>query len=437
MYCTCTVLRSFYFHDYSGKIARCSTGYVPILLYVLNVQSSVAADITIKKLQLVTNIIPGGGTRAETMADVVCLRDLEKFAERYQAKWVRDYYTSGANSEQTLSDNVDAFKRIRLCPQLLKDVSNVDLSTTLLGEKISFPVAIAPTGMQSLAHPQGEVATAKAAASMQTGMILSTWSNKSMEEVVSVAPSCLHWFQLYIVKDGGLTASLVKRAEKAGYKALVVTVDTPVVGLRLPDLRNGFQVDSSIRYYSVIFLSLPHLEKVQKSPDQEGDMYGPISISPAVTWKDIEWLKQITSLPIVLKGILTAEDAKMAVKSGVAGIIVSNHGGRQLDGVLASIDALPEVVEAVKGTDVEVYLDGGVRQGTDVLKALALGARAVFVGRPALWGLTYKGEEGVHLMLEILKREFSVAMALSGCTDAKNIPESIIRYLPTQMSAKL
>ncbi|KAJ8045515.1 Hydroxyacid oxidase 1 [Holothuria leucospilota] len=386
------------------------------------------------------------------MANAVCLRDLEVFAKRHQTKWVRDFYAGGANSEQTLSDNVDAFKRIRLCPQMLKDVSDIELSTTLLGEKISFPVAIAPTGMQRLAHPQGEVATAKAAASMETAMILSTWSSTSLEEVASAAPSCLRWFQLYILKDRGLVASLVKRAEKAGYKALVLTVDVPVVGLRLSDLRNSFQVHNRIRFYFYFFSFLlsfcsakiissnsavDDLEKVNKSSDEGTHRYGPVVPSPEVTWKDIKWLKEMTSLPVILKGILTAEDAKMAVKSGVAGIIVSNHGGRQLDGVLASIDALPEVVEAVKGSEVEVYLDGGVRQGTDVLKALALGARAVFVGRPALWGLTCKGEEGVHLMLEILKREFSVAMALSGCTSAKDVPQSIVRHVPTQTSAKL
>ncbi|KAJ8045511.1 Hydroxyacid oxidase 1 [Holothuria leucospilota] len=323
------------------------------------------------------------------MSEVVCLKDLELYANKHEQKLVRDYHACGANSEQTLQDNTNAFKRIRMRPQVLKNVSYMDLSTTLLGKTISFPVAIAPTGMQCLSHCHGEVATAKAAASMQTGMILSTWSNKSMEEVVSAAPSCLHWFQLYIVKDGGLTASLVKRAEKAGYKALVVTVDTPVVGLRLPDLRNGFQVDNRISVYCFISFRLPNLES-DSSKHFQGDMYGPIRISPAVTWRDIARIKRSTSLPIVLKGILTAEDAKMAVRIGIDGIIVSNHGGRQLDGVLASIDALPEVVESVKGSDVEVYLDSGVRQGTDVLKALALGARAVFVGRPALWGLTYK-----------------------------------------------
>ncbi|PIK36714.1 hypothetical protein BSL78_26464 [Apostichopus japonicus] len=226
-----------------------------------------------------------------------------------------------------------------------------------------------------------------------------------MEDVISASPNCLHWYQLYIVKDRKLTETMVRRAEKAGYKALVLTVDTPIVGIKLADLRNGFRVDSSIR--------LPNLEH-ENSSNTEGDMYGPIQISPAVTWKDVGWLKTITKLPIVLKGILSGSDAEIAVENGVAGIIVSNHGGRQLDGVLATIDALPEVVEAVKGSDVEVYLDGGVRKGTDVLKALALGARAVFIGRPVLWGLAYKGEEGVKMVLEMLKNEFSTAMALSG-----------------------
>lgn len=311
----------------------------------------------------------------------MCLEDLEKYAQKHLEKSVYDYYSCGANSEQTLQENGDAFKRIRLCPRLLVDVSERDLSTTILGDNLSFPVAISPTAMQSLAHQDGEIGTARAAASMGSGMILSSYSTKSIEDVAASSPDCLCWFQLYIFKDKELTERLVRRAERAGYKALVLTVDTPIVGIRLADLRNGFKVDSSI--------SLPNLEDADTT-NSEGDLYGKVTLSPAVSWKDISWLKTISKLPIVLKGILSGDDARRAADIGVAGIIVSNHGGRQLDGVLATIDALPEVVQAVRETDIEVYLDGGVRKGTDILKALALGARAVFIGRPAIWGLAYK-----------------------------------------------
>lgn len=364
---------------------------------------------------------------------MTCLDDFEDYARRHLPKIVYDYYSSGANLEQTVKDNVAAFRRLRLYPELLQDVSKRDLSTTILGEKIDFPVAIAPTAMQKMAHPHGEVATAKAAASVNTGMVLSSWATSSIEEVQEAAPDGLRWFQLYVYKDRELTKNLVKRAEKAGYRALFLTVDTPQLGRRYADVKNNFTLPPPLKLANFEDQS-SQSEGVVSSGDSGLAEYVANQIDASLSWDDVEWLKTVTTLPIVLKGILTEEDAVEAVNHGVAGIVVSNHGGRQLDGVLATIDALPEVVRAVKGSNVEVYLDGGVRLGTDVLKALALGARAVFIGRPVLWGLTYKGEAGVKEVLDMLKNEFNLALALSGCTSAENVPRDLVRRQPQYSS---
>ncbi|KAJ8044906.1 Hydroxyacid oxidase 1 [Holothuria leucospilota] len=381
---------------------------------------------------------------------MTCLDDFEDYARRHLPKIVYDYYSSGANLEQTVKDNVAAFRRLRLYPELLQDVSKRDLSTTILGEKIDFPVAIAPTAMQKMAHPHGEVATAKAAASVNTGMVLSSWATSSIEEVQEAAPDGLRWFQLYVYKDRELTKNLVKRAEKAGYRALFLTVDTPQLGRRYADVKNNFTLPPPLNRNEILSnLSINYcvVDRLANFEDQSSQSEGVVSsgdsglaeyvanqIDASLSWDDVEWLKTVTTLPIVLKGILTEEDAVEAVNHGVAGIVVSNHGGRQLDGVLATIDALPEVVRAVKGSSVEVYLDGGVRLGTDVLKALALGARAVFIGRPVLWGLTYKGEAGVKEVLDMLKNEFNLALALSGCTSAENVPRDLVRRQPQYSS---
>lgn len=365
------------------------------------------------------------------MAAMTCLDDFESYAKRHLPKYAFDYYSSGANLEQTVKDNVAAYRRLRLYPELLRDVSNRDLSTTILGERIDFPVAVAPTAMQRMAHPLGEVATAKASAAMNTGMVLSSWSTSSIEEVAEAASDGLRWFQLYVYKDRELTKSLVQRAEKAGYKALFLTVDTPQLGRRYADVKNNFTLPPPLKLAN---FEQANQTDVVGTADSGLAEYVAGQIDHTLSWDDVEWLKGITSLPIVLKGILTEEDATEAVKHGVAGIVVSNHGGRQLDGVLATIDALPEVVKAVEGSGVEVYLDGGVRLGTDVLKAVALGARAVFIGRPVLWGLTYKGEDGVKEVLEMIKNEFNLALALSGCTSPQNVPRDLVRRHPQYSS---
>ncbi|TFK08693.1 sodium-coupled neutral amino acid transporter 2 [Platysternon megacephalum] len=342
----------------------------------------------------------------------VCVGDFEQYAERVLPKAVYDYYRSGADNQQTLADNVAAFSRLRLYPRMLRDVSVMDLSTSVFGQKISMPICVGATAMQRMAHVDGETATAKACRSLGTGMMLSSWATSTIEEVAQAAPDGLHWLQLYIYKDREVTRSLVQRAERAGYKGIFVTVDTPLLGKRFDDVRNKFQLPPHLRMKNFNTDDLAFSSEKGYGENSGLAVYVAQAIDPSIKWEDLKWLRGLTSLPIVAKGILRADDAREAVKHGVNGILVSNHGARQLDGVPATIDVLPEIVEAVEGK-VEVFLDGGVRKGTDVLKALALGATAVFIGRPIIWGLVYQGEEGAKEVLQMLKEEFQLAMALS------------------------
>ncbi|XP_022091120.1 hydroxyacid oxidase 1-like [Acanthaster planci] len=343
----------------------------------------------------------------------VCVEDFEPYLKANVSDFVWRYYRSGAHGEQTLRDNPRAFQRYRLRPRCLRDVSQRDTSTSILGHRLAFPVGVSPTAAHCFAHRDGEVATAKGVSSVGSAMILSMWSNRTLEDVAaSVPPDTPLLLQLTILRDRSRVEAVIRRAEAAGFKALVVTVDEPMLGKRAHYQRREFGV-REILFPQVL---------------RPGERYirDEVPFSDSRTWDVILWLKRFTSLPIVLKGILTAEDAVEAVRHGAAGILVSNHGGRQLDGVPATIDVLAEIVDAVRGSGVEVYLDGGVRKGTDVLKALALGARAVFIGRPALWGLAYDGEKGVEKVLRILKEEFSLAMALSGCSSVADITSDLI-----------
>ncbi|XP_005010879.1 2-Hydroxyacid oxidase 1 [Anas platyrhynchos] len=356
----------------------------------------------------------------------VCISDFEDYAKKFLPKSVYDYYRSGADDEETLADNVAAFSRWKLYPRVLRDVSVMDLSTSVLGQKISMPICVGATAMQRMAHPDGEMATAKACQAMGTGMMLSSWATSSIEEVAEAAPDSLRWLQLYVYKDREVTKSLVKRAERAGYKGIFVTVDTPFLGRRIDDVRNKFQLPPHLRLKNFTSNNLAFSSGKDFGENSGLAVYVAEAIDSSVKWEDIKWLRGLTSLPIVMKGILRADDAKEAVKLGVNGILVSNHGARQLDGVPATIDVLPEIVEAVEGK-VEVFLDGGVRKGTDVLKALALGAKAVFIGRPLVWGLVYQGEEGAKEVLQMLKEEFRLAMALTGCRSIEEISRTLIR----------
>ncbi|NXA41978.1 HAOX2 oxidase, partial [Eudromia elegans] len=329
---------------------------------------------------------------------MVCLSDFEVYAKRYLPKTTWDYFAAGADDETTRDANILAYKRIRFRPRVLRDVSVMDIRTKILGTEISFPVGIAPTGFHQLACPDGEKSTARAAKAMNVCYIASTYSTSSLEEISTAAPSGLQWFQLYIHRNRAVSKQLVQRAEALGFRGLVLTADLPYPGKRRDDVRNGFQLP-------------PHMSL--KNLEGAFEVCKMMSVDPSVTWNDIHWLQSLTHLPIIVKGILTKEDAELAVRHGAQGIIVSNHGGRQLDGGPATIDALVEVVEAVQGR-AEVYVDGGIRKGSDVLKALALGAKCVFIGRPALWGLAYKGEEGLQDVLRILRDEFRLSMALTG-----------------------
>ncbi|XP_028842781.1 2-Hydroxyacid oxidase 1 [Denticeps clupeoides] len=356
----------------------------------------------------------------------VCVADFELLAKRALPKSVFDYYFSGADEQETLSDNEAAFSRWRFYPRVLRDVSKVDMTTTVLGQPLSMPICVAPTAMQRMAHPDGEVATIRACGTAGTGMMLSSWATSTIEEVAEAAPDTVRWMQLYIYKDRALTQQLVRRAENAGYKGIFVTVDTPYLGKRRNDVRNRFKLPPHLRMSNFTSPDLAFSSEEGYGEDSGLAVYVAQAIDPTLKWEDIAWLKKITKLPVVVKGVLRAEDAVEALKYGVDGILVSNHGGRQLDGVPPTIDALPEIVEAVGGR-AEVFMDGGIRTGTDVLKALALGAKAVFVGRPALWGLAYGGREGVGEVLQLLREELHLALALTGCRSLKEVDKSILR----------
>lgn len=327
------------------------------------------------------------------------LRDYERLAAERLEPAAYAFFAGGAGDEVTLADNVEAYRRWQLRPRVLVDVAEPSTATTVLGEEIATPVLVAPVAYQRLVHPEGEVAMARATAAAGTILCLSSFATASWEEVA--ATGSRRWFQLYVPSDEGRAVEIVTGAEAAGFGALVLTVDTPVLGRRERDLRARF--------------ALPEGMQV---PLRGGDRLTPArafeSMSASVSWSQLERLASLSRLPIILKGILTAEDARLACEHPVAAIVVSNHGGRQLDGVAATIDALPEVVEAVDGR-LEVLVDGGIRRGTDVVTALALGAQAVLVGRPPVWGLAADGEAGARRVLELLRSEVELALQLVGC----------------------
>ncbi|GAA6624050.1 alpha-hydroxy acid oxidase [Scytonema sp. NUACC26] len=365
------------------------------------------------------------------------LFEYEKLAVECLSQMALDYYASGAWDEVTLRDNRTAFERYKLRPRILVDVSKRNFATQILGQPILMPLLIAPMAFQCLACPEGEIATARAARSSGVGMVLSTLSTKSIEEVADSCHSfdtasdvkpeayrpALQWFQLYIHKDRGLTRALVERAYTAGYKALCLTVDAPVLGRRERDRHNEFVLPQGLQLANLVNMSGLNI------PYQAGESglftYFAQQLDPAVTWKDLDWLQSLSPLPLAIKGILRGDDAARAVEYGAKAIVVSNHGGRQLDGAIASLDALAEVVKAVDGR-AEILIDGGIRRGTDILKALALGAKAVLVGRPILWGLAVAGEAGVARVIDLLKDELDVAMALSGCASVEDIDNTIL-----------
>ncbi len=346
----------------------------------------------------------------ESDAAPLNLFDFERLAARRLPAMVYDYYASGAHDERTLEANRTAFERIRLRPHVMRDVSTRDPSTTILGRRHPLPLIAAPMAFQRLAHPDGERALARATSSLGLTMTLSTLATTALEEVAAVATAPA-WFQLYVYRDRALTRDLVARAEAARFEALVLTVDAPLLGRRERDARNAFALPPGL-----VAANLPSAgpRTLDAAPGESGLFrYFASLMDQSLTWDDVAWLRSITSLPVLVKGVLRGDDASLAIEAGAAGVIVSNHGGRQLDTAIATIDALPEVVAAVAGR-VDVLLDGGIRRGTDVVKALALGARGVLLGRPLLWGLAHEGEAGARRVLELLAEELDLALALCG-----------------------
>jgi 4-hydroxymandelate oxidase len=354
--------------------------------------------------------------------DALNLFELEGLARAKLPKATFDYYFGGADDERAVGEAVAAYARLRLHHRVLVDVSSRDLATTVLGSPVKLPVLVAPTAFHKLAHADGELATVRAAGAAGTVMILSGLSNTRVEDVVRAAAGPV-WFQLYVYKDRGATERLIARAEAAGCRALVITVDAPLIGARERDRRNRFGLPPGLQVENMSAEGFGALV-----PDEDGSglaAYVAANLDPALSWKDLAWLRSATKLPIVLKGIVRADDARRAVDAGVAGIVVSNHGGRQLDASPAPIDALPAVARAVDGR-CDVFVDGGVRRGTDVLKALALGARAVLLGRPVLWSLAVDGQAGVERLFAMLHREIDLAMALAGCARVEDVTRDLV-----------
>lgn len=353
--------------------------------------------------------------------ELLTVDDFEAAARRTLDPSALDYFASGARDEVTLAENRTAFERIRLRYRVLRDVSRRSTALELLGHELASPVLVAPTAFQKLSHPAGETATARAAGRAGTVMMLSTLSTTSLEEVAGAATGPL-WLQLYVYRDREATGTLVRRAEAAGCEALVLTVDAPVLGTRERDVHNRFHLPDGLRIENL------EGERSRLPERPEGSSLGAYVselMDPSLRWEDLGWLTGLTELPVLVKGVVHPEDGRLAVEHGAAAVIVSNHGGRQLDTAVATVDALPGVVAAVEGR-VPVLLDGGVRRGTDVLKALALGAAAVAVGRPVLWGLAVDGEDGVSRVLEILRDELEEAMALCGASTLSAIGPELI-----------
>ncbi len=349
---------------------------------------------------VVENKLPNFNGDPIDLSEIINLFDFEKMAEGKMTKMVYEYVASGAADEFTVRWNRQAFDAIKINPSMLNDVSKLDTSITLFGQKLAYPILIAPTAFHKIMHPEGELATAKGAGKAEAIYVVSSFTTTPLEEIKKVASEPL-WFQLYARDDKEFTKNLIKKAENIGCGAICITVDTPVLGARNRQERVKFQLPEGIN-----------------APYRIG---APLSI----TWKEMEWLISFTKIPVLLKGILNPDDAEKAINIGASGIIVSNHSGRNLDTVPATIEVLPRIVERVNKR-IPILMDGGIRRGTDVLKAIAMGANAVLVGKPICFGLASGGAEGVTKTLEILRTEFEMAMALTGRATIASIDQSLI-----------
>jgi len=347
------------------------------------------------------------------LADLLNLDDVEAYARTVLPAAVYEFVASGAADELTLRWNREKYHEIRLQQSVLRDLAGLDCATTLLGQKMPTPILLAPTASQMLSHPEGELATARGAGVFGATMVLSAGSNVAIEEVMAVASAPV-WFQLYVSKDRAHSKALVERVQAAGVKALCVTVDSPLDGPRNRQMRTPVKLPPGVHH--------PHYVGIrERIPAPTLDRVEPANL----LWRDIEWLRSFTRVPLLLKGVMNPADAIIGLQAGADGIIVSNHGARCLDTQPASIEALPRVVDAVAGR-APVLVDGGIRRGTDVLKALALGATAVLIGRPYVYGLASGGAEGVAHVLKLLRQELWMAMALTGCPTITAIDRKVI-----------
>lgn len=354
-------------------------------------------------------------------AQIASLADYEPYARERMSAATWAWLASGAGDGLTALDNIAAFQRLRLQNRVLADLAGGDTTVELFGHSWPHPIFLAPLAYQRLLHPEGERATALAASALAAGMIVSTQASLLLEDIAAIAQAPL-WFQLYLQADRDFSQELVRRAERCGYRALVVTVDAPVAGMRNAEQRAGFVLPPGIE--AVNLRGMPPATPFTARAG-ETTLFDSPQIAAAARWPDLEWLRRQTSLPVLLKGVLRADDAARAVAAGVDGLIVSNHGGRVLDGLPATIDALPAVAAAVRGR-IPLLLDGGIRRGTDVLKALALGARAVLVGRPFACALACAGAPGVAHVVHLLRTELEMAMALTGCRNLAAIDPSVL-----------
>lgn len=351
-------------------------------------------------------------------ADIVSVADYERYAVKHMDAPSWAYLQGGAADEYTLTENIDAWRKVKLLPRALLDVKGGHTRCKLFDDLLAHPIILAPVATQCLFHPEGEVATVLAANVMGGVAVVSTQASISLENIANQTQGPL-WFQLYWQGSREATLKLVRRAEVAGYRALIVTIDAPVSGVRNREQRAGFTVPNSVAQANVKTIILPTLGQ-----DKSTVFDGLMSLAPQ--WGDLEWLVEQTNLPIILKGVLHPTDAKLAIGIGVAGIVVSNHGGRVLDSGLATLEALPDIVLAVEGA-IPVFIDGGVRRGTDIVKAFALGASAVMIGRPYIHALATAGALGVAHLIRLLREELEVAMALTGCKTLDAIDNRILR----------
>ena len=369
------------------------------------------------------------GLGGETPAIPVAVAELEERAVAAMDPKAANYVCAGAGSEETMRANREAFARRRIVPRMLRDVAERDLSTTVLGTEMPVPLLLAPIGVQQGVHPDGELATSRAAAAVGLPMIASTASHFPLEEIAEAGGDAPRWFQLYWPNDPELARSFVERAEQAGYEAIVLTVDTFIPGWKPRDLQQAWLPFLEGSGNANYFQDPVFRARLERTPEEDPGMatgqFLAVQANPALSWDDLSTLREMTSLPIVVKGIQHADDAREAARRGIDGIVVSNHGGRQVDGAIGSLDALPAIAGAVGG-ELAVLFDSGVRGGADVLKALALGADAVCLGRPYLWGLALDGQAGVETVLKMILAELDLTLALCGLTRVEQIGPELL-----------